>query len=88
MARREEAAALYDERFCRMWEFYLASCEAGFRYNHLVVFQIQLAHRLDTVPITRDYMEASKGQVPDLSGGGNTDTVKSNTCRESRVATE
>ncbi len=56
MAHREEIAALYDDRFCRMWEFYLAACEAGFRHNGLVVFQLQLAHRVDTVPLTRDYL--------------------------------
>jgi cyclopropane-fatty-acyl-phospholipid synthase len=56
MARRAEAAAIYDERFCRMWEFYLALCEAGFRYRSTVIFQVQLAKRLDAVPLTRDYM--------------------------------
>jgi cyclopropane-fatty-acyl-phospholipid synthase len=56
MARREEAARLYDERFCRMWEFYLASSEAGFRHDRMVVFQVQLAKRIDAVPITRDYI--------------------------------
>jgi cyclopropane-fatty-acyl-phospholipid synthase len=56
MARRDEVAALYDERFCRMWEFYLAACEAGFRHTGLVVFQIQLSHLVDTVPLTRDYL--------------------------------
>ncbi len=55
LARRDEAKALYDERFCRMWEFYLAGCEAGFRHGGLMVFQIQIAKRLDTVPLTRDY---------------------------------
>jgi cyclopropane-fatty-acyl-phospholipid synthase len=50
------AAALYDERFCRMWEFYLASSEMTFRYGNQVVFQIQLAKRVDVVPVTRDYM--------------------------------
>ncbi len=54
IARRAEAAALYDERFCRMWEFYLAGPEAGFRYGGLMVFQIQLAKRIDSVPLTRD----------------------------------
>ena len=88
MARRDEAAALYDERFCRMWEFYLASCEAGFRYNHLVVFQIQLAHRLDAVPVTRDYIEASKQHLADLSGDESADTVKANACKASWVAAE
>lgn len=57
MARRDEAVALYDERFCRMWEFYLAACEAGFRWNGLVVFQIQLARQLDALPMTRGYID-------------------------------
>ena len=47
---------LYDARFRRMWEFYLASAEMGFRYGGHMVFQIQLARRADTLPITRDYM--------------------------------
>jgi len=51
-----KAASLYDERFCRMWEFYLAGAEMTFRHDHLVVFQIQLAKRIDALPITRDYM--------------------------------
>jgi len=51
-----KAAALYDQRFCRMWEFYLASAEMTFRYDHLVVFQIQLTKRVETLPMTRDYM--------------------------------
>jgi cyclopropane-fatty-acyl-phospholipid synthase len=56
MANRERVAAIYDERFCRMWEFYLAGCEAGFRHSGLVIFQIQLSKRIDTVPLTRDYL--------------------------------
>lgn len=44
------------ERFCRMWEFYLLSCQAGFRWGELVVFHMQLAHRNNTIPITRDYL--------------------------------
>lgn len=56
LARREDVARLYDERFCRMWEFYLAASEAGFRHDRMVVFQIQLAKRIDAVPITRDYI--------------------------------
>ena len=51
-----KAAALYDERFCRMWEFYLAGAEMSFRYGRLVVFQFQLAKRLESLPLTRDYM--------------------------------
>ncbi|MDA3921199.1 MAG: cyclopropane-fatty-acyl-phospholipid synthase [Salinisphaera sp.] len=44
------------ERFCRMWEFYLLGCEASFRYGDSVVFQVQLSHANDAVPITRDYL--------------------------------
>ncbi len=53
---RDKVAALYDERFCRMWEFYLAGCEMSFRHWDQMVFQIQLAKRIDTVPLTRDYI--------------------------------
>ncbi|HEX4112636.1 MAG TPA: cyclopropane-fatty-acyl-phospholipid synthase family protein [Stellaceae bacterium] len=56
MARRAEAVRLYDERFCRMWEFYLVLCEIGFRLRTNMVFQMQLAKRVDAVPVTRDYM--------------------------------
>ncbi len=48
--------ALYDARFCRMWEFFLAASEAAFRHAFMVNFQIQLAPRLATVPLTRDYI--------------------------------
>jgi cyclopropane-fatty-acyl-phospholipid synthase len=54
--RRNEAKTLYDERFCRMWEFYLQVCELGFRYQSLCVFQVQLAKKIGAVPVTRDYM--------------------------------
>jgi cyclopropane-fatty-acyl-phospholipid synthase len=57
---RAKAATLYDERFCRMWEFYLAGAEMAFRYDHLVVFQIQLAKQVDALPVTRDYMLESE----------------------------
>jgi cyclopropane-fatty-acyl-phospholipid synthase len=56
MARRDEALALYDERFCRMWEYYLACCEAAFRYQNVAVFQIQCARRADALPLTRAYI--------------------------------
>ncbi len=56
MANRDEAKALFDERFCRMWEFYLAGSEASFRHGGLMVFQLQLAAKLGTVPLTRDYI--------------------------------
>ena len=53
---RGKAAALLGEEFCRMWEFYLASSETAFRYQDLMVFQIQLAKHQHTLPLTRDYM--------------------------------
>ncbi|MEK9831993.1 MAG: cyclopropane-fatty-acyl-phospholipid synthase family protein, partial [Rhodospirillaceae bacterium] len=56
MAQREKALELYDERFCRMWEFYLIGCEISFRRMGQMVFQIQIAKRQDAVPLTRDYM--------------------------------
>ena len=60
LANRERVASLYDERFCRMWEFYLAGAEISFRHRNCVVFQIQLAKRRDTVPLVRDYMVAAE----------------------------
>ncbi len=53
---REAVAKLYDERFCRMWELYLVGCEMGFRYQGLMVVQVQLTRRQETLPLTRDYM--------------------------------
>ncbi|MBV9523396.1 MAG: class I SAM-dependent methyltransferase, partial [Alphaproteobacteria bacterium] len=55
MSHREEILRLYDERFCRMWEFYLAGSEVAFRRQGLMVWQMQLAKNVATVPLTRDY---------------------------------
>jgi cyclopropane-fatty-acyl-phospholipid synthase len=55
-ANRTKIVRLYDERFLRMWEMYLASCEMAFRHQGLMVLQIQLAKKVDALPITRDYM--------------------------------
>jgi cyclopropane-fatty-acyl-phospholipid synthase len=54
-----EIPALFDGRFRRMWEFYLAGAEMGFRYGTHMVMQFQLARRLETVPVTRDYLAGS-----------------------------
>jgi cyclopropane-fatty-acyl-phospholipid synthase len=56
LAHREEVERLYDARFVRMWEFYLAGAEMSFREQNLMVFQIQLAKRQGVVPITRGYI--------------------------------
>jgi len=55
LARRDEAAVLFDERFCRMWDYYLAMSEAAFRFEKVVVFQLQLVRRQEAAPMTRDY---------------------------------
>jgi cyclopropane-fatty-acyl-phospholipid synthase len=64
---RSKIEALYDERFGRMWEFYLAGCEVAFRHMGQMVFQMQIARRQDAVPLTRDYItdfeRANIGQV-------------------------
>jgi len=63
----ERAKEIYDERFCRMWEFYLAGSEMSFRYDSMVNFQIQLTKRNDVLPMTRDYL-----YVLDSDVGGRT----------------
>ena len=47
---------MFDEKFFRMWEFYLAGSEMAFKWGDHVVFQIQLSKNLSSVPITRDYI--------------------------------
>ena len=47
---------IYDDRFCRMWRFYLISCEMAFRHGDLSVFQFQITKKIDAVPTTRDYL--------------------------------
>jgi cyclopropane-fatty-acyl-phospholipid synthase len=64
MARRGALASRYDDRFCRMWEFYLAACEACFRQGGLMVFQVQLARSIEAVPLTRDYMVDAERMLP------------------------
>lgn len=56
LARRDEALAMYDERFCRMWEFYLACSEVAFRELGHMVFQLQLSKKQTAVPLSRDYL--------------------------------
>jgi cyclopropane-fatty-acyl-phospholipid synthase len=56
LQNREAVASIYDERFCRMWEFYLAGSEMSFRYDGFMVFQLQLAREIASVPLTRSYL--------------------------------
>ena len=53
---------MYDERFCRMWEFYLISAEMMFRTGSQLVFQMQLARKRDAAPIVRDYITDTQRQ--------------------------
>jgi cyclopropane-fatty-acyl-phospholipid synthase len=69
MARRKEAVLLYDERFARMWEFYLASSEMSFRKQNLMNFQIQMTKRQGVVPMTRDYIGHEEGRLRDTENG-------------------
>jgi len=55
-ANRARAAELYDERFCRMWEYYLAAVDVGFSNGSNMVFQLLLSAKIDAVPIMRDYI--------------------------------
>lgn len=62
-AHRAAVERLYDRRFVRMWEFYLAASEMAFREQAMMVLQIQLAKRQDVVPMTRDYMVREEARL-------------------------
>jgi len=65
---RDRLRSIYDERFCRMWEMYLVGSEVAFRRDGCMVFQMQLAKAIDSVPMTRDYMvdwEREQRTAPD-----------------------
>jgi cyclopropane-fatty-acyl-phospholipid synthase len=75
-ANRAKVAAMYDERFCRMWEFYLVSAEMMFRTGSQLVFHMQLAKKRDAAPLIRDYITdlqrqyraAERGQAKNAGG--------------------
>ncbi|HKA73886.1 MAG TPA: cyclopropane-fatty-acyl-phospholipid synthase family protein [Xanthobacteraceae bacterium] len=69
LAHREQVERLYDQRFLRMWEFYLAASEMSFRHSGLMVMQLQLAKREGAVPITRDYIAREEARLRVLEGG-------------------
>ena len=66
LAHREEVERIYDQRFERMWEFYLAASEMSFREQNLMVMQIQLAKRQDVVPMTRGYIDLEERRLRTL----------------------
>lgn len=67
-AAREAVIGLYDERFFRMWQFYLAGALVAFRHDAHCNFQIQLARNRDTLPLTRDYMLAEEARIKGPTG--------------------
>jgi cyclopropane-fatty-acyl-phospholipid synthase len=69
LAHREEVERIYDRRFVRMWEFYLAASEMAFREQALMVFQMQLTKRQGIVPTTRDYIARETARLHGLEGG-------------------
>ena len=54
--KKNEVKDLFDEKFVKMWEFYMASCAAAFRYRDLVVFQLQIVKKFQSAHPTRDYI--------------------------------
>src|SRR4030095_16196470 len=65
-ANRAKIAEMYDERFCRMWEFYLISAEMMFRTGSQLLFQLQLAKKRDAAPIVRDYVTDLQRQYREI----------------------
>ena len=63
LAHRDEVLRLYDQRFVRMWEFYLACSEMAFRGSDMVIFQIQLAKHKGVTPATRDYIAREEARL-------------------------
>ncbi len=70
LANRDAIRVMLDERFCRMWELYLASSEAAFRWGDLVVFQIQLTNDKAAVPLTRDYIATAQDNLRESDSRG------------------
>jgi cyclopropane-fatty-acyl-phospholipid synthase len=63
LAHRDEAVRIYDQRFVRMWEFYLACSEMAFREGDMIVFQIQMAKQKGVTPATRDYVAREEARL-------------------------
>jgi cyclopropane-fatty-acyl-phospholipid synthase len=70
LAHREQVERLYDMRFTRMWEFYLAASEMAFREQAMMVFQLQLTKKQGIVPMTRDYIAREEARLRALEHGG------------------
>lgn len=60
---RDKAKEIFDERFCRMWEFYLAGSECSFRFDFLNNFQIQMVRDRNVLPLTRNYISREEERL-------------------------
>jgi cyclopropane-fatty-acyl-phospholipid synthase len=69
LAHRDDLEKIYDTRFMRMWEFYLAASEMTFREQNMMVMQLQLTKRQGVVPITRDYITREEARLRGAEGG-------------------
>ena len=67
-AVRPQVVEIYDERFARMWELYLAACECAFDFGASLVFQLQIGRERDVVPLTRDYLNQAKADLAARDG--------------------
>ena len=65
MEKADKARALYDDRFVRMWRYYLLAMEAAFRDGSLLVYQVQIGKTFTAAPVTRDYLYPYEGEVSD-----------------------
>jgi cyclopropane-fatty-acyl-phospholipid synthase len=68
LAHRKDIERIYDQRFVRMWEFYLAASEMSFREQAMMVMQIQLTKRQGVVPMTRDYIGREEQRLRKAEG--------------------
>jgi cyclopropane-fatty-acyl-phospholipid synthase len=71
LAHLDDVQRIYDQRFVRMWEFYLAACEMSFREQGMMVMQIQLTRRQGVVPMTRDYITRAESRLRSAEGKHN-----------------
>jgi cyclopropane-fatty-acyl-phospholipid synthase len=72
LAHREEVERIYDRRFVRMWEFYLAASEMSFREQNMMNFQIQITKRQGVTPMTRDYIGREEQRLRAVEGRSQT----------------
>ncbi len=68
LAHREDVERIYDQRFVRMWEFYLAASEMSFREQNMMNFQIQVTKKQGVTPMTRDYIARAEQRLRDAEG--------------------